>query len=752
MTSDAQEMSPDFVLMRVVSAAEEDRPDADSGAVVAHSGGKASLDLGRDSGLEHPGGCRNKAPASGGGGGPAAPDSGRAPLCAPPRPQSPAEAPSCEFAPGLRPQLLVFSDLMRTGDRLNRNPLAADQSSGAGCSHLTANNNNTLDPARVQQEQNRLDGTWSTHAAVPVSAEPAELCHRPEWPLLSGGSGPLAGITRDREGAVLELARRFGELGVGGVPKMLFKAGELPQCACQGAHGPGEHADDPAVTSDALLVLEGLGSEDVAGLGLEDAQEKRDLVTCLQAQVGGPPEAHLDPQQHRVSPGEPRATVPLSHTPTRNSPWTGSPARGQLVSTPRRRPDRCASVPRTPGGADKTLKVPGKSKKGSLKIRLSRLFRTKSCSGSTHLLDKRPSMTSSVVSAGSLLDVQSTSGPVLDSDSLNQPRLTRAQSAFCPASFSSFTGETVSLVDVDISRRGTNTPHPPTPPPPPRRSLSLLDDIWGPQPGASLVSVMGASLQSLPLPLPPPAPPSHATMQHSVSLNDAFLRALPHSNPSQADAPPAARQAPPTMLCALRRSEASNFTASLRELEKCGWYWGPMNWEDAEMKLKGKPDGSFLVRDSSDPRYILSLSFRSQGVTHHTRMEHYRGTFSLWCHPKFEDRCHSVVEFIERAIMHSKNGKFLYFLRSRVPGLPPTPVQLLYPVSRFSNVKSLQHLCRFCIRQIVRIDHIQELPLPRPLISYLSKFYYYDPEEEMYLSIKSIRAALTPAREAESDT
>lgn len=58
---------------------------------------------------------------------------------------------------------------------------------------------------------------------------------------------------------------------------------------------------------------------------------------------------------------------------------------------------------------------------------------------------------------------------------------------------------------------------------------------------------------------------------------------------------------------------------------QCGWYWGPMNWEDAEMKLKGKPDGSFLVRDSSDPRYILSLSFRSQGITHHTRMEHYRG-------------------------------------------------------------------------------------------------------------------------------
>lgn len=48
------------------------------------------------------------------------------------------------------------------------------------------------------------------------------------------------------------------------------------------------------------------------------------------------------------------------------------------------------------------------------------------------------------------------------------------------------------------------------------------------------------------------------------------------------------------------------------------------------MKLKGKPDGSFLVRDSSDPRYILSLSFRSQGITHHTRMEHYRGKSHAW--------------------------------------------------------------------------------------------------------------------------
>ncbi|XP_019720060.1 suppressor of cytokine signaling 7 [Hippocampus comes] len=715
-------MTSDFVLMRLVSAAEEDRPDADSGS--APPGGvavgglarKAALELSRDAGLE-----RNKAPATRGG--PAAPDGdGQAPPRAATRPQSPAQAPGCEFGSGLRPQLLVFSDLVRKGDgilELNQHgtPLGLDlpmPDPRAGCSE-PARGNGTRTPEEVRRQlRDQMDATWATRPPVPRSTEQrgsAEVRrgHRllagpPQLPSPSGGSAPPAVIDprwacagRDREGPVLKLARRFGELGVGAVPKMLLKAGELPRCACQGAHAPGEEpADDPAVTSDALLVLEGLGSDDVAGLGLQDQsphdrEPNRHFLVSAKPDLGD--KISYFRAQVTVEEGLCGGRSPGVDPDPQDSPLVRSQA-----STPRRRPERCAGAPRNPCGGAKTLRASAKSKKRSLRVRMSRLFRTKSCSGSSHLLDR-----DHATPFGGLVDAHmSASGPSLDLDSVDHDasggRLSRAHSAFCPASLSSFAGETVSLLDVDLSRRGTaNTPHPPTPPPPPRRSLSLLD---------------------------------------------AFLRALPHVNPAQADPPPASRQAPPPVLCALRRSEAGNFTASLRELEKCGWYWGPMNWEDAEMKLKGKPDGSFLVRDSSDPRYILSLSFRSQGVTHHTRMEHYRGTFSLWCHPKFEDRCHSVVEFIERAIMHSKNGKFLYFLRSRVPGLPPTPVQLLYPVSRFSNVKSLQHLCRFCIRQIVRIDHIQQLPLPRSLLSYLSKFYYYDPEEEMYPSVRSIRAAL----------
>uniref|UniRef100_A0A3B5AWF6 Suppressor of cytokine signaling 7 n=1 Tax=Stegastes partitus TaxID=144197 RepID=A0A3B5AWF6_9TELE len=685
---------------------------------------------------------------------------------------------------------MVFQNLLRSGDRILECGLEQpppgflqeeqrqqlDPGSGTGPGGTTAGpgggrdqNSHCIPPTEdgLQAQPQLLqwhpvlrlskgsDGSQNPQQGIPaLDSDPGSvLCHRhrlltdrlAKWPpglldqaLRMGLLEPRKSCPPGSEDPVLALARRLGQLGEGreggGGEDMVLP---LPRCSCHsvlapgpGGMGPGE---DPSETSDALLVLEGLGSEEVGGLG-----RGGDVG-------GGRPPGGAGPvfssgtlsglmrQVHRLAEEAGVCTDQSCRSSLAVLPSLGTascPApRPQHQHQSRSQPQSRAATPKlgvascgpgrsaSPlvvlegeiggGGGREGEKTPrGKSRKGgSLKVRLSKLFRTKSSSGgSGGLLDKRPSLASSTSSGGSLLDVWGSTCSNTEQDA----------------------SETVSLVDVDISRRGGSSLHPPTPPPPPRRSLSLL--------GTSLLLV-GASMQSLP-PRPMALPPSLSTIQHSLSLNDTFLRGLPRPIPLRPDGHPPPRLAP---RCPLSRPDAGSFATSLRELEKCGWYWGPMNWEDAEMKLKGKPDGSFLVRDSSDPRYILSLSFRSQGVTHHTRMEHYRGTFSLWCHPKFEDRCHSVVEFIERAIMHSKNGKFLYFLRSRVPGLPPTPVQLLYPVSRFSSVKSLQHLCRFCIRQLVRIDHIQELPLPTPLIAYLRKFYYYDPEEEISPTLKVLK-------------
>ncbi|KAI5101840.1 suppressor of cytokine signaling 7 [Silurus meridionalis] len=698
-----QEMSPDFVLMRLVSAAEEDRLDDESsslspGSGLGHGNVKAKLDCSQNlAGLSHLS-AGNKALQSGGSD---APDAGvmatGAPLSVPPPPLHASEARAYDLSHrgGIGPQLLVFRNISRDPDGLSKN--RADDSLDSRSleeqtTHTSESSGSATNNTRgAVDAQHQYHPPWALHPQLRVNTEDTdrgELCHRHrDWQQIGDTSKPstkVQGEHRIPDRPVLELARQFGELGVAPVPDFLLKDGDLPHCSCSTTTGI-RQGEDPTETSDALLVLEGLDSE-VNGLGMKSNTESQDG-----AQVKAELALKCFPsgQAVGVTSGLCLPTCRDSHlccllrgsitiktqgdTTDRDS--AQFPTSSQSSSSVELRPEGSSSnlgsstsmqALRSVGAACepfKGLKVPTKSRKGSLKNRLSKLFRTKSCSGSNNLLDKRPSVTFSISSAGSLVDMSAG-----EQDASSQPGLTRAQSAFSGAAFTPvFTGK-------DLRTETT------------RQSFKITCIV--------LTKVFG-----------------HLSIPAKVG--DAFFRALPHSALSPIETPPPMRVAPPSNVCPLRGVDSSSFTASLRELERCGWYWGPMNWEDAELKLKGKPDGSFLVRDSSDPRYILSLSFRSQGVTHHTRMEHYRGTFSLWCHPKFEDRCHSVVEFIERAIMHSKNGKFLYFLRSRVPGLPPTPVQLLYPVSRFCNVKTLQHLCRFCIRQLVRIDHIQELPLPK---------------------------------------
>uniref|UniRef100_A0A669E9W0 Suppressor of cytokine signaling 7 n=1 Tax=Oreochromis niloticus TaxID=8128 RepID=A0A669E9W0_ORENI len=475
-----------------------------------------------------------------------------------------------------------------------------------------------------------------------------------------------------------------GREGGGGQDLVL----SLPRCSCHGVLasgsggiGPGE---DPSETSDALLVLEGLGSEEVGGLGAESGDAEGEDTEKTEWVVGaGTPGGAGSVFSSGTLSGLMRQVHRLAEEAgvcTDQSCRSSLAVLGATVSLP-----SCADPQPLVGSTANPCPYPP--------------VRSPLSQAAAVLPDPLPSSDPS-------------RRPQHQHQSRSQPQSRAATPKLGVASGGA--GRSASpLVVLEGEggaggREGEKMP----------RGKSRK--------GGSLKWRLGGLLDKRPS-------LASSTSSGGSLLDTPSCEVYLDPSPAARRPPPAPRLAP---RCPLSRPDAGSFATSLRELEKCGWYWGPMNWEDAEMKLKGKPDGSFLVRDSSDPRYILSLSFRSQGVTHHTRMEHYRGTFSLWCHPKFEDRCHSVVEFIERAIMHSKNGKFLYFLRSRVPGLPPTPVQLLYPVSRFSSVKSLQHLCRFCIRQLVRIDHIQELPLPTPLIAYLRKFYYYDPEEEISPTLK----------------
>lgn len=161
-----------------------------------------------------------------------------------------------------------------------------------------------------------------------------------------------------------------------------------------------------------------------------------------------------------------------------------------------------------------------------------------------------------------------------------------------------------------------------------------------------------------------------------------------------------------------------SLTKSFETLSHYNWYWGPINRYEAEDILKGKPDGYFLVRDSSNEFHLYSVSFRSRGRTCHTRILYEDGRFGFLT-PTGLMGTTTVVGLIKRSIKISQKGALCY---SKGPGFldTPHPIRFMTPVSRFEDLPSLQHLCRFVIRQNSRCDKLHELPLPPKLIRYLN--------------------------------
>jgi len=196
----------------------------------------------------------------------------------------------------------------------------------------------------------------------------------------------------------------------------------------------------------------------------------------------------------------------------------------------------------------------------------------------------------------------------------------------------------------------------------------------------SLSSSSSSSSSGISVPAPAPPTPDYPP----------FCTSVPHTVHTQVD----------YMHC---------LVPDLLELTNRMFYWGVMDRYEAEKLLDGRPEGTFLVRDSAQEEFLFSVSFRRYGRSLHARIEQWNHRFSFDSHDLGVFAAPSVCALVE----HYKDPAACMFFEPMLT----LPLARTYPFS-------LQRLCRAVICSRIRYDDISSLRLPARIQDYL-KYYHY---------------------------
>jgi len=183
---------------------------------------------------------------------------------------------------------------------------------------------------------------------------------------------------------------------------------------------------------------------------------------------------------------------------------------------------------------------------------------------------------------------------------------------------------------------------------------------------------------------------------------------------------------------------------SQTELEQCCWYYGSLSWQESSMLLQNTAEGTFLVRDSQDPRFLYSLSVqRSKEGPTSVRINFNNGKFSLDAEERIRElmpRFNSVGELVEHYVSlgekHS-SSKEVFIDQKLEERKIHSPIILRQPL--FKKPPTLAHFSRIAInrsmaskraslqasvitKQAVENDEMKTLKLPPKLLEFLKSY------------------------------
>ncbi|KAJ8383859.1 hypothetical protein AAFF_G00214290 [Aldrovandia affinis] len=174
--------------------------------------------------------------------------------------------------------------------------------------------------------------------------------------------------------------------------------------------------------------------------------------------------------------------------------------------------------------------------------------------------------------------------------------------------------------------------------------------------------------------------------------------------------------------------DALGVQSAMAQLAESGWYWGCITAAQAKQVLNEALEGTFLLRDSSNPGYLLTLSVKTSLGPTHLRIAYSDGAFGFdsvaVARPRLR-QFEGAVELVQHYALAYQRSLGLQHQpkppeEEVPPGTPESTLQLKLTRPLYKSAPSLQHLCRITINQRSR-SH-RDLPLPDRLKGFLLEY------------------------------
>ncbi|XP_035517342.1 cytokine-inducible SH2-containing protein-like [Morone saxatilis] len=171
-------------------------------------------------------------------------------------------------------------------------------------------------------------------------------------------------------------------------------------------------------------------------------------------------------------------------------------------------------------------------------------------------------------------------------------------------------------------------------------------------------------------------------------------------------------------------------------LQTSGWYWGSISAVEAREALLKQTEGTFLMRDSSHPQYMLALSVKTRCGPTSVRIEYSRGSFrldsispSLLHLQSFPDVLSLIQHYMGSG--DTPQGQASKDIHPKTKPDPAKhavkdsgmPLKLIHPLHKPEAFPSLQHLTRLTVNRFT--DSPDQLPLPKPLLRYMQDYPFH---------------------------